>query len=65
MSKGGYNLYSFSVTICLEEEVAESLVEYLVEADLPSFLQILDHHRPHAGIWQQNFFAGSVTKVPL
>lgn len=46
-------------TVCLEEKIAEPLVEDLVEADLAGFLQILDHHRPHAWVGQDDFLACS------
>jgi hypothetical protein len=47
------------VTVCLKEEVAESLMEDLVKADLARLLQVLDHHGSHARIRQYDLLAGS------
>jgi hypothetical protein len=52
-------LTEFCDKSCLKEEVAEALVENLVKADLARLLQVLDHHGSHAGIRQDDLFAGS------
>ncbi len=47
------------VTVCLKEEVAESLMEDLVKTDLARLLQVLDHHGSHARIRQYDLLASS------
>jgi hypothetical protein len=50
---------SLFVTVCLKEEVAESLMEDLVKTDLARLLQVLDHHGTHARIRQYDLLASS------